>query len=176
MPDLKPPAPPSPPAQAAAIVQALNRQFGPHGYNFKPDEKGDIVSTRELTGKEKKTFMSVMAATPEEARLPVTARYLKPAAPGSPQQFRLALDPKRVNQKQLDAFRGIGQDGMDRSFEEEGKSRPFEPDELKKPPLSALEGIQDSARSAVAFDVMRPDDRHLSLPTKPGAKNTTFLS
>ncbi len=153
IPDLR--TPPKP-AEPADIAKALNRQFGPHGYNFKVDS-GAIVSTRELDGKEKETLMSVVAAMPEAARLPLTAKYVNPNAPKDSQKFRLSIDPKRINQRQLDEFRRINQDYMDKLFDAERSTKPVE--QSQRPPT-----LQESARSAVTFDVMDAGSQSLSLP------------
>jgi hypothetical protein len=166
MPDLRTPPKPVEPAE---VVKTLNRQFGPHGYNFKLDN-GAIVSTRELDRKEKETFMSVVAAMPESTRLPLTAKYINPNAPKDGQKFRLALDPKRINQKQLDEFRQIDPDKMEKLFDDERNTRPGKPDKQSQSTPSLLE----AARSAVAFNVMSTDDRHPSLPLVPGQKNSNF--
>ena len=166
IPDLRLPPKQADPTQ---LVRALNRQFGPHGYNFKLD-KDAIVSTRELDEKEKETFMSVVAAMPEDTRLPITAKYLNPKAPKEEQKFRLSLEPKQVLEKQYDRFQKFDPDKMEKLFEEERNTRP---NTGEKQSLSAP-SLLEVARSAVTFNVMGTDDRHLSLPLAPGQKNSNF--
>jgi hypothetical protein len=155
---------PPEPAAPEDVLKAVNRQFGPHGYHFKMDG-GAVVSDRPLGGKDKEAFMSVLAAMPEEARLPFTAKHLNPDAPKADRTFRLTLDPGRVNKKQLDEFRRVTADEMDRLFEDERNTKPADREQSE---FSA--DVMDAARDAVAFGATGAGEGRSSPPRAPGRK------